>query len=764
MVFVCLRKCEWMLLRYDDMCLVLLCLSNVIALIMFSLVNDGELTSMCVLEGNSMFKLDLDGVVVSDTTITSTLQTQLVDGNNIAFGEHYYVQTTFDGEEFILIFKLLEETISDGQSTFKLELVYNNRYSTISQENLDLILETKPIFYRVAANNIVLDGQSGDIYTFDYFLENGGYRFNGNGSINGREATFGSTSTITINDNGIEMKVNGEDGGVFSVDTDGTVTVNKLVITGSEGNNLLSGSLFIGKDSNGITLDGTTESIYSKTYETSAGADGWKIGNNGVAVFNDVTVRGRIESSTFIQNEIQALSGTLIIRPTLTFVDDSILNYLDGVYVGYVNEEPGIIDADYYQVTVDTTPFYFLLKGKTELTDGTYEIRLQQVRSTEAIPEELYDKIIKSPLINVGNSSQKVIGISLNATGHSDTFGFADSITIYDQSAVVGEGSEVSFSRNNRLIMGRLPSESFIPIDMQDSFGLYADNVYLKGAMVSAYEFDGQEITSGVNTAEINGNVFWAGALGSSAEAIAAAPFRITNEGFLYAKEGVFEGEIRSARIYTAELIGRDEGASLRIMNNPNGEAQITFEQYDAASGDYNVTARLNAQKFDIGMPIMVYDSNEFDSVPVMMSSQQNAALGVNKIFAYNFENPVDGNGDYKTSGWVIEKEDIYFKEVINDEEVEGIRNNYLGRLDDALNNTLVETKQFEISYDEFGILRLKNMDKVQIKENSVSLYNNLILSRFDDSVHCSFKLYTEYDSAVKNEVVKGYDLFIEES
>ena len=74
MVFVCLRKCEWMLLRYDDMCLVLLCLSNVIALIMLSLVNDRELTSMCVLEGNSMFECDLGGVVYERISLINESQ------------------------------------------------------------------------------------------------------------------------------------------------------------------------------------------------------------------------------------------------------------------------------------------------------------------------------------------------------------------------------------------------------------------------------------------------------------------------------------------------------------------------------------------------------------------------------------------------------------------------------------------------------------------------------------------------------------------
>ena len=56
------------------MCLVLLCLSNEIALMILSLVNEGELTSICSLGGNAMLESDLLGVVYECISVINESQ------------------------------------------------------------------------------------------------------------------------------------------------------------------------------------------------------------------------------------------------------------------------------------------------------------------------------------------------------------------------------------------------------------------------------------------------------------------------------------------------------------------------------------------------------------------------------------------------------------------------------------------------------------------------------------------------------------------
>lgn len=718
---------------------------------------------------------DLIGTVNNELSNTQDLA---VDNNNDR-NNYYFIQTSVNSIEEIFLFKLTQVSVGDTIEVV-LQLIHNDNYSTVTNAILESLSFRNDVFYRLSNNNIVLDGQTGNIYTFDYYIEDNGYRIGGNGNITGKNLTLGTDSTININDEGIDIKVNGTDGSVFSVDTDGTLTTNRINITGNS-NNRISGNLYVGSDENGIIIGGTNGRIYNNAYNTSGGASGWTINDNGSAVFTDVTVRGRIESSTFIQNEIQALSGTLIIRPTLTFLDNSTITYTDGMYVGYTNEEPGIIDADYYQITHNGASYNFILRRKTYISSmNAWEIRLQRVGSSQEIPANIRDEFIELPVINIGNATQNTIGISLNATSNNTTFGFADSITIYDQNITTNNTDEFEFKRNNRLVMGRLPyEESLIPTSMQGSFGLYADNVYLKGAMVSATgtKDTADYMTSGINTDEENGNVFWAGANGDDAQSIANAPFRVTEDGFLYAQKGLFEGEVNAAIIRTAQIIGRDKDSSLRVMTYPDSEGYISFEQYlnttiqtyDGEGQDnYKVTAKLSGQQFKIAAPVIIYSDGQIEStsIPSLMSFEENNFIGLNSLLVYNFYNQ---NSDYFTSGWGIKENSIYFRNIQNNSEaINNIATNYQDRaieLDNALASRYdIFNIKMADTYDSIEF-QLNNQSKAKINSDNVNIYNNLILNDMTgEGIQCSFKISTEFDEDEGTNIVTGYDLFIEES
>lgn len=731
-----------------------------------------------VLSSASSYLTDTDLIGVVDMELSNT-QDLAVDNNN-DLNNYYFIQTNINSQEEILLFKLTQVSVSESSIELVLELVHSDNYSTVTSALIEAISYSKDTFYRVANNNIVLDGRTGNIYTFDYYIQNSGYKLSGDGNITGRDLVLGNNSTITINDQGINININGTNDSIFSVNNDGLLTTNNINIIGNSNNHIL-GNLYVGADSNGIIINGTNGSIYNGSYSSSGGSSGWTINNNGSAVFTDVTVRGRIESSTFIQNEIQALSGTLIIRPTLTFLDNSTITYSDNLYVGYTNEEPGIIDADYYQISHNGAAYNFILRRKTYVSSlDAWEIRLQRVGSTLEIPENIRNEFIELPVINIGNATQNTIGISLNATSNSTTFGFADSITIYDQNITTNNTDEFEFKRNNRLVMGRLPyEESLIPTSMQGSFGLYADNVYLKGAMVSATGTKGTSdyMTSGINTAEENGNVFWAGASGDDAGAVAAAPFRVTEDGFLYAQKGLFEGEVNAAVIRTAQIIGRNKDSSLRVMTYPDSEGYISFEQYlntttqtyDGEGQDnYKVTAKLSGQQFKIAAPTIIYSDGQIDSnsIPSFMSFEGNNFIGLNSLLVYNFYNQ---DSNYFTSGWGIKENSIYFRNIQNNSEaINNIATNYQDRaieLDNALasRHDIFNIKMAD-TYDSIEF-QLNNQSKARINSDNVNIYNNLILNDMTgEGIQCSFKISTEFDEDEGTNIVTGYDLFIEES
>lgn len=701
-----------------------------------------------------------------------------LNGNiNLAnkIGDYVFTQFRIGESEVVGLFILTARTSTSVQ----LKLIYSNGFPIIDDEYVKGLIAEDTLFYIGANDNIVLDGRTGEIYTFDHFLKEGkeGYLFYGDGTINAQEATFGNgDSQILINDQGISIDVAGNSN--FSVDQDGKLTTNSINIEGNE-NNYITGTLYVGDKTNGVYIDGINGDIYNSNYLVSSGANGWTIRKDGSAIFNDVTIRGRIESSTFVQGEVQALSGTLVIRPTLTFVDNStiIYNTVLKIYEGYVNEEPGVPGIDYYQSSLGE-PYgdcRFLLTNKQKMLDGSYSIGLKRVGfigdDTLSSNMNEFNKMVELPLINLGGLSQNAIGISLNATNHDDSFGFGDSITIYDQGILSDEDGSVTFTRNNRLIMGRLPIQDFIPVNMQGSFGLYADNVYLKGAMISAAQENNIYITSGINTDEVNGNVFWAGAEGdtsngaASEDAINDAPFRVTRDGFLYARKGIFEGTVRAARIYTAELVGKDENAKLRIMNNPSSESYITFEDYIGTVNDierYNIMAELGSNHFNIGTSFKLFGSSDFAQIPLLFTLNDFSAIGVGNLVSYTFEG--NSENDCYTSGWGISGSELYYKKIQNDENLIKDINDYEGRIGEFLTNVAYANNYTINGLDNWLEIEVKELPKVRVKEEEVEVYGALTLGNMEDGIKNTFKVYTEYSDADDKNVVKGYDLFVEES
>jgi hypothetical protein len=118
---------------------------------------------------------------------------------------------------------------------------------------------------------------------------------------------------------------------------------------------------------------------------------------------------------------------------------------------------------------------------------------------------------------------------------------------------------------NTKLVLGYL-SEDLFDNDslakkvMSDSYGLYSDNVFLKGSIVS----ENQGYITGLTTEDLikvdNEKVVFFAGTGLTKEDL---KFYVTEKGVLYAEDGYFKGtieasEIRGGREGTPGLIFRD--------------------------------------------------------------------------------------------------------------------------------------------------------------------------------------------------------------
>lgn len=700
---------------------------------------------------------------------------QTKDGKIINTNEYYYTSLYMEesDENIILLFKSHSNTDYSNYLTY---IPINTTTPIINEKlyNYDFVnglLVENLIFYKVADNNIILNGNDGIIYNFDYYKQenNNGYYLAGNGdfSLKNTSSNFNFTkegllinsnkesTTLSTDEDGNEIEI--KENNIFSLDEKGQLTVNSINIYGDT-NNYISGTLKIGskESNNGIYLDGSGN-ISNGTYRTSMGSNGWGINSNGSAVFNDISIKGAmIESSTFVQTSTQAMGGSFIIRPALTFKDDStIISLGNNIYQGYINEELNEdIGNSYYYIQGNSIYYIFKLIEYSSNFEFN-EIKLELVNIKENLNEETLADFITKPLIKVGNiNDMDSLGISINAEKTNTPFGYKESITIYTSSL----DNNNQIITENKIILGRLPDITILPENIRNTFGLYADNVFLKGAMISK---SNSGHTTGINTEQEDGNIIWAGASGDSRGDILNAPFRVTSDGAMYASKGVFSGEIDTSILKATKIIGKEndnEHASLRILNYPNAAASISFEQYSSTvEGEdiYYETARLSSQEFKIAAPLKLFNNKEGltnnQIEPVLISFMDKDSIVVKEITNYKINENV-------ISGWSLKDNNISFKQIdipgdakTNSDKIEQLIEN---------NNELISLS----ANDENNSLAIKinnqNMLNIQ-RDKGVEVYQNLILTdsiESNDGIQIAMKV--AYDS---DNTIIGYDLIIEE-
>lgn len=382
--------------------------------------------------------------------------------------------------------------------------------------------------------------------------------------------------------------------------------------------------------SNAIILDGPDASIRTKDY--SEGLRGWRIGADN-AEFNSVTVRGTFRTSVFEYDKVSAVGGAILVRPSALIARAEFANeertriklYLDSKLIDFVvpteaARQEALAKGYYFRigtndvsnigesgasgsavhlrgkeayVWVDETPSSFA-------TDAEKIVEIRKFNGSLEFTQEDLNSFGDAVLISYGQVGE--IGIGLNSQCAATALP-PEAISVFETGLITTSNGSADLQEKPRIILGKI-SKAMEQECGLTGYGLYADNVNVKGELTSRteYLYSGINSNSQVYAEDIEGLeglgfteyeldmsekqkpgskkqrldqltdkqrrkreerkiILWGGAdiSGStdkyeSYQAIRQAPFRVDLKGRVFASEGEFSGKISGSDIYASNL------------------------------------------------------------------------------------------------------------------------------------------------------------------------------------------------------------------
>ena len=220
----------------------------------------------------------------------------------------------------------------------------------------------------------------------------------------------------------------------------------------------------------------------------------WISDTDGSAIFNNVTVRGSIKTSVFEYEEIQAVGGAFMFRPSSAVREVTV----DGNDLVFTTEKPGLFKVGSWlkisnfssadeqdEVTPDELNGFGLtyiypvasINGRQVRLTGAAEIINNGVTTRE--------ELAGGSLIDMGNQA----GTSNYGIGINSSDGFINlpprAISLFE--TVIHPNQDPKVSYNYRGILGTLPDERVnnlsvnaqIYNNMRGTQGIYTDNMYI---------------------------------------------------------------------------------------------------------------------------------------------------------------------------------------------------------------------------------------------------------------------------------------------
>lgn len=474
----------------------------------------------------------------------------------------------------------------------------------------------------------------------------GGFAIDGLGiystDANQSLALYGTTGKIIAND--IELGNNAKIQNYIQVGDFSYIknpTLNDGVFIESKGIKIVEreghGVLFLGDH---IVADGNLEVLYGDT---------WSIGP-GKAIFNNIDVTGTIHTSVFETGTVQAVGGNFLFRESAKIIANGTTS---------ITLENISIANQFIPASGETTKIYITGVNSDGITLApiirtiTTGNNATGVLTCDQSVAEGYNIIIKLATATgsgtaVTLSNNLVIGV--NSTSVKAPFLYPKGFT-FSAPDVLNSGEAMAITQAPNLFLGDLSSlvgVEGVDINFQSNdnkYGLYGDNVFLKGTLTTKV---GNNSYAGINT--VNGVtstfmdhtseriVFWAGAANNSTTSIQEAPFQVTEEGFVYGSNARFTGTIiadsyiDAAELYTPKIYGGRQGennaAELSIYDANNG---IIF--YDTRGSNANEILRISPNELSFyGKPfIRLNGDNTVDFIADNLGLKQLTITNNNK-------------------------------------------------------------------------------------------------------------------------------------
>lgn len=215
------------------------------------------------------------------------------------------------------------------------------------------------------------------------------------------------------------------------------------------------------------------------------------------------------------------------------------------------------------------------------------------------------------------------------------------------------------------LILGNLKDSGIDELSGIEGYGLYADNVYLNGALTTR-GIAGTSDYAGINTiggAKFNKDstdtssiILWGGAKGKENELIQNAPFQVTAQGTLYAQKAILEdsvivgGTLRAAKVETAEIFGTKDGA----------DAALTI--YDA---NFGIVFKNNKDTIHYEEIILTKDS--FESNKYYVLNGKNYILATGFVEGTKYYEEIRGDEVFSIGAQGLVKGAEYFIDIAQD-------------------------------------------------------------------------------------------------
>ena len=375
-----------------------------------------------------------------------------------------------------------------------------------------------------------------------------------------------------------------------------------------------------------------------------------------LASFSNINCSGVIRTAVFEKGKVQGVGGAMLFKPTF-----KISNFYQpkGSSQYHIQLDGfGDTDEELFQ-----KGSWVLLAGEsgqdTTFTQSRYYLQFDKIENEELVFDyqgTAFDANFNPEVLTIlGHVGEAIIGINSQSFSMENIL-YPEGLTI---STLKGNTTqeEAKLNHSLNLFLGNLEGISeAIPsyIDPLKGYGLYCDNVYLRGSLMSVIESESNYIYAGINTesttsCEIFDDdnspiIFWGGA--SSMQNVAKAPFQVTALGSLYAEKAKFKDSIiagstiTGAKIYTAEIHPHDitddntPNYSLRIFST-NASSGILFShleeiQEGQTQPDISDIFSINKQ----GLSIIKKDQNNNDTFNYIIKVEEGKGYFAGSAFS----------------------------------------------------------------------------------------------------------------------------------